>query len=107
MADLPALDSADWSKIETALAFESAHYRANGAFMLADHIEKTLVKVRAHNAPAEHVHVGPICECGAKVQPTTHVCPECEQGKCGNCDGTAWDDAADTETECTCTHGGA
>jgi hypothetical protein len=23
------------------------------------------------------------------------VCPECVQGKCGNCDGTAWNDELD------------
>lgn len=36
---------------------------------------------------------------------TRSVCPECEQGKHGNCDGTAWDDNADAETECGCRHG--
>lgn len=30
------------------------------------------------------------------------VCPECQQGKCGNCDGTAWNDAADDIDTCTC-----
>ncbi|MGX9346625.1 DUF4326 domain-containing protein [Microbacterium sp. KNMS] len=33
-----------------------------------------------------------------------HLCPECKAGKHGNCDGTAWDDDADTLTTCTCTH---
>lgn len=36
--------------------------------------------------------------------PERHVCPECEQGKHANCDGTAWDDAKDEPTSCTCTH---
>jgi hypothetical protein len=33
------------------------------------------------------------------------VCPECEAGKCGNCDGTAWDKVRDEEAVCTCQHG--
>ena len=32
------------------------------------------------------------------------TCPECVNGKHGNCDGSAWDDAADAATACTCTH---
>lgn len=31
-----------------------------------------------------------------------HFCPECSQGKHGNCDGTAWDNEADAPTACTC-----
>lgn len=31
------------------------------------------------------------------------VCPECRTGKHPNCDGTAWDDDADSLTLCTCT----
>jgi hypothetical protein len=34
-------------------------------------------------------------------------CPECQQGKCGNCDGTSWDETADQPIPCPCTHGGA
>jgi hypothetical protein len=30
------------------------------------------------------------------------TCPECAAGKHGNCDGTAWDDAADRVTSCAC-----
>ena len=30
------------------------------------------------------------------------VCPECEQGKHGNCDGWAWDFDADDKTQCQC-----
>lgn len=29
-------------------------------------------------------------------------CPECRQGKHGNCDGTAWDDATDAPAGCPC-----
>lgn len=30
------------------------------------------------------------------------VCPECRTGKHGNCDGTAFDEAADDIVECVC-----
>lgn len=30
------------------------------------------------------------------------ACPECEQGKHGNCDGWAWDFDADEKTQCQC-----
>jgi hypothetical protein len=30
------------------------------------------------------------------------VCPECTQGKHGNCDGTAWDNETDAPTHCAC-----
>lgn len=33
------------------------------------------------------------------------VCPECRDGKCRNCTGAAWDDAADELTACGCRHG--
>jgi hypothetical protein len=29
-------------------------------------------------------------------------CPECQAGKCGNCDGTAWDFDYDEYTVCPC-----
>ncbi len=31
-----------------------------------------------------------------------HVCPECESGKHGNCDGTAWCHVKDDYTRCLC-----
>lgn len=34
--------------------------------------------------------------------PPPEACPECVQGKHGNCDGTAWDDKADAPTACPC-----
>ena len=34
------------------------------------------------------------------------VCPECTQGKHGNCDGTAWDEARDEVALCHCTEEG-
>lgn len=30
------------------------------------------------------------------------ACPECEQGKHDNCDGTSWDTDRDREAECPC-----
>jgi hypothetical protein len=30
------------------------------------------------------------------------ICPECEQGKCRNCSGDAWDHERDEPTACTC-----
>lgn len=36
--------------------------------------------------------------------PVLAVCPECQQGKHGNCDTTAWDHITDTPTACSCTH---
>lgn len=32
----------------------------------------------------------------------TTACPECQAGKCGNCDGTSWDARADEPTTCPC-----
>lgn len=34
--------------------------------------------------------------------PPDPVCPECRAGKHTNCDGTAWDQAADAPTTCAC-----
>lgn len=34
------------------------------------------------------------------------ICPECIAGKCGNCNGDAWDDDKDEPMECLCAHGG-
>lgn len=36
-------------------------------------------------------------------EPTSWVCPECEQGKHRNCNGTAWDFDADELVPCGCT----
>lgn len=37
------------------------------------------------------------------VEPVkTWICPECGQGKHGNCDGWAWDFDADEKTQCQC-----
>lgn len=35
----------------------------------------------------------------------TFRCPECVAGKCGNCDGSAWDTVMDRPTTCGCDHG--
>lgn len=32
------------------------------------------------------------------------LCPECRQGKHGNCDGTTWDTERDEEADCPCLH---
>lgn len=34
----------------------------------------------------------------------SHICPECVAGKCGNCDGSAWDNEADEMVVCTHVH---
>jgi len=34
------------------------------------------------------------------------ACPECEQGKCRNCTGFTWDNAADREDTCPCAAAG-
>lgn len=39
---------------------------------------------------------------GAKPPAPIEVCPECEQGKHGNCDGTTWDTLRDEPTDCPC-----
>lgn len=31
-----------------------------------------------------------------------HICPECAAGKCGNCDGRAWDFTKDEPVICVC-----
>jgi hypothetical protein len=33
-------------------------------------------------------------------------CPECQQGKHGNCDGTSWDDLLDQPCPCPCEEAG-
>lgn len=33
---------------------------------------------------------------------TAHVCPECKEGKHGNCDGAAWCNAFDFQVQCVC-----
>ena len=48
-----------------------------------------------------HPELDPDCPRCAIVL-THRLCPECEQGKHGNCDGTAWDDEADQECACEC-----
>lgn len=35
---------------------------------------------------------------------TAHICPECRNGKCRNCVGTAWDDDLDVAVDCECSH---
>jgi hypothetical protein len=35
-------------------------------------------------------------------RPELEACPECQQGKHDNCDGTTWDDWRDTYAECPC-----
>lgn len=42
------------------------------------------------------------CDLSRNETPVTPICPECEQGKHGNCDGTAWDDELDELTTCRC-----
>lgn len=34
--------------------------------------------------------------------PIIEWCPECQQGKHGNCDGTGWDNLRDEPTDCPC-----
>ena len=33
---------------------------------------------------------------------TVPSCPECAVGKCGNCNGDAWDNERDERVDCTC-----
>lgn len=40
-----------------------------------------------------------------QLAPAPKLCPECQQGKHFNCDGTAWDERTDARTECECRHG--
>lgn len=42
------------------------------------------------------------------LHPTPHsaMCPECQQGKHGNCDGTAWDNHQDEPAPCACAAAG-
>lgn len=37
---------------------------------------------------------------------STPDCPECTQGKCGNCDGTSWNPKADDVDTCPCAERG-
>lgn len=36
---------------------------------------------------------------------TLPLCPECQVGKCGNCDGRTWDHVNDEPAPCPCDHG--
>jgi hypothetical protein len=38
----------------------------------------------------------------AKDDEVPDICPECGQGKCGNCDGTTWDNVHDEPAPCPC-----
>jgi hypothetical protein len=38
----------------------------------------------------------------AKYEPEPRSCPDCEQGKHGNCTGEAWDNDADAPVPCPC-----
>lgn len=33
-------------------------------------------------------------------------CPECQAGKCGNCDGTMWNNKIDALDDCPCSSTG-
>jgi hypothetical protein len=50
----------------------------------------------------------PVQEVGPVAQPVPcpecsgRLCPECVQGKHGNCDGVAWNEALDREVDCVC-----
>jgi hypothetical protein len=50
----------------------------------------------------EHVGTRTVGESTTSTEPQLWVCPECEQGKHGNCDGWAWDFDADEKTQCQC-----
>jgi hypothetical protein len=39
---------------------------------------------------------------GTPLPRPVEACPECQQGKHGNCDGTSWDDLRDEPTDCPC-----
>jgi hypothetical protein len=43
-----------------------------------------------------------VAEAIAAVTTAKPVCPECQQGKHGNCDGTAWDEGRDEISLCRC-----
>lgn len=50
--------------------------------------------------PAPLVLVAPTVD--VEPAPNLWVCPECGQGKHGNCNGWAWDFDADEKTQCQC-----
>jgi hypothetical protein len=52
--------------------------------------------------PSSPRHTDPVR--GAERAASEAVCPECKQGKCGNCDGRAWDGEKDEPTTCTHAH---
>lgn len=60
--------------------------------------------VEALDRPA-HV-VEPLARLAEKTFPADPVCPECLQGKHGNCDGTALDEEHDEITLCACNEAG-
>lgn len=37
-----------------------------------------------------------------RLRESVRACPECGAGKCGNCNGEAWDTTADEPTHCPC-----
>lgn len=45
---------------------------------------------------------GPTADPGGNTIEELQTCPECRAGKCGNCDGGAWDRAEDKPCDCRC-----
>lgn len=52
-----------------------------------------------------HDHAG-CCKPVAGVELDPEPCPECAQGKHGNCDGTTWDNLLDEPAPCPCDEAG-
>lgn len=52
------------------------------------------------STPEEGVTVAPALAAGSVSTSDGNVCPECRNGKCGNCNGEAWDDRTDMPTRC-------
>jgi phage recombination protein Bet len=64
------------------------------------------IKSRKELSKSEASHVieqfTALVEAQAPATVVEAVCPECQQGKCGNCEGQAWDNDADAPTDCRC-----
>jgi uncharacterized protein with PIN domain len=78
-----------WARATERFTAHTARCLQCGVVLLAPSLLEAVGRYAAHHAT---FHEGP------------GPCPECQQGKHPNCDGTTWDYQKDEEGVCPCTH---